>query len=503
MGDRSNHRATLRSGGMALPGVSDLLCQGGDDRIRLKNDGANSYGFSPSAIGLDVLEFSASTSSTVSHRAFEHIETIWRGLVDQLSSRPADEVYAEHVRSLRVRLLDALGLMGQGAERPEVILSPSGTDAHQIAAQLHAISEARPTTLIMMDPAETGSGVRDAMARGAPDARIETIGLRHADTTLRTAEAVEADVEARLVQAVRQGRRVLLVAVLGSKTGLIAPRLDRLAALSRRYPLDLTVLIDACQMRTDPSVLAYALREGFLVCITGSKFLTGPAFSAALLISVDRAARWKQDVRYGLGVASSLRQDWPGGWATGQLDSGANFGLLLRWEAALSELAAFQNLDPFWRAAFYAELAQAVQTALAQSSILSPVDIRLDRPSLPDLKDAWDRSPTVFPFCIRAPLGGAHDYMSLEALKALHGQLMRVLPDGRAGVRLGQPVVCGQDAHGPIGALRLAASARLAVAASLFGARSVIGAAVDALRRVEALALAGRVAPDRGDGVAS
>lgn len=486
MSETANQQTMFPPAGAVLPDVSQLLSQGGDQRIEMKPNGVNAYGFSPVAIGLDVLEFSASTSSTLSLPAFERLQDLRAELIEARASAPDDQVYQDRAERLRDRLLDSLGLAGRRHQRPEVILSPSGTDVHQIAAQLHALSDPRPTTIIMIDPVETGSGVYDALKRGAPQAQIVTVALRQPDTRLRTDEAVQADIEALLVQSIRQGRRILLVAVVGSKTGLVAPGADWLASLTRRYPLDLSVLLDACQMRHMPSFLGKALGEGYFVAVSGSKFLSGPAFSAALLVPVDRAVSLKRNPLIGSGVASTLRQDWPKDWATERLPSGANFGLLLRWEAALSELAAFHALDGYWKAQFYAALAEAVQAVLADSAVLSPVEIGSGADA--QTEEAWDQSPTIFPFTVRAAAGSGRDYLSIEALKALHMQLMQAQPDGTAGVRLGQPVVCGHDAHGPIAALRLAASARLAVAASLYGADHVIDAAVAALRRVEAMA---------------
>jgi hypothetical protein len=84
--------------------------------------------------------------------------------------------------------------------------------------------------------------------------------------------------------ALAQGRRVLLVLADVSKTGLIAPSLACVTALQRRWPDALDILVDACQFRLAPATLRAYLIHNFMIALTGSKFLTGPTFSGALLI---------------------------------------------------------------------------------------------------------------------------------------------------------------------------------------------------------------------------
>jgi len=59
-----------------------------------------------------------------------------------------------------------------------------------------------------------------------------------------------------------------------------------------------------------------------MLCITGSKFFGGPAFSGALLVPAKVA---RKSGRF-------------------PMEEAPNFGLLLRWEAALASLRAFRAL---------------------------------------------------------------------------------------------------------------------------------------------------------------
>ena len=139
------------------------------------------------------------------------------------------------------------------------------------------------------------------------------------------------------------GRRVLLILMDVSKTGLISPSPACALDLKRLYPEQVEVFVDACQLRLAPSTLRAYLEADCMVALTGSKFMTGPTFSAALL-APDGVARRLSAHRLPMTLAShTARADWPQGWPGSEaLPEGANFGLALRWQAALDEMA------PFW-----------------------------------------------------------------------------------------------------------------------------------------------------------
>ena len=116
------------------------------------------------------------------------------------------------------------------------------------------------------------------------NASVLSVPLRLVDGAPRALADVDAEVSVKVDAAVSSGGRVLLVMVDQSKTGLIAPSSACVAGLHRRHGGCVEVLVDACQLRLAPTALRDYLRQGFMVAVTGSKFLTGPSFSAALLL---------------------------------------------------------------------------------------------------------------------------------------------------------------------------------------------------------------------------
>src|SRR5262249_61624503 len=113
------------------------------------------------------------------------------------------------------------------------------------------------------------------------------------------------------------------------------------------------------------SLRAY-LEHGFMVAITGSKFLAGPTFSGALLVPRTLARKLRRQPLPPAFGAYSTRAEWPRGWtASRSLPDTANYGLLLRWEAALEELRAFGGIPEHEIAAFLLRVAGTVQARLA------------------------------------------------------------------------------------------------------------------------------------------
>lgn len=237
-----------------------------------------------------------------------------------------------------------------------------------------------------------------------------------------------------------------------------------------------------------------------MVALTGSKFLTGPTFSGALLIPAFTARRMRQrPLPRGLSAYSS-RADWPADWGpAAALDSTANFGLLMRWEAALQELRAFRAVADERITHFLRTFAQAITARLQDDPLFGPLPVPLlDRGAIGEV-DAWDRIPTIFPFLMFHPADGAKERRPLNRDQTM--QVYRLLqvdvPEQRSDIdadlaalrcQVGQPVACGECDGVPVSALRVCASARLVVeAAATDNGDAIIQRALAALDKAGAL----------------
>jgi hypothetical protein len=202
-----------------------------------------------------------------------------------------------------------------------------------------------------------------------------------------------------------------------------------------------------------PQTLRAHLARGFLVAVTGSKFLGGPAFSGALLLPDQ--------------LADARPRPEP-----------ASLGLLLRWEAAVTELAIFQRCDPTAVAGLVRRFGEGVEAATAASPNLEPFTAPAPDRRAPD---GWDALATIFSF-LPVRSGQA---LGAGATQALFARLQ--------GARLGQPVAVGARKGRPISVLRLSLSARQ-IAAGLANPRAadaLIGQALATLERTARQVAAG------------
>lgn len=501
--------------------LSQVLFSGGDARLDLDPaTGVSRYGCRPYP-DTDLAAFGSSTASTVSERAYAAAEALWERFA--LAPEPLRARLAQvEMARLRLELIQLCGLSDlQGLD---VLFAPSGTDLHLIVADLFTDRLFGEAVAILPDPAETGSGVPAALtgrhfgaatptgtaveagARVQGLAPLETISvaLRGACGAARPAAAIDAEIEYLAKRMLDQGRQVLLVMVDGSKTGMIAPTpacAERLKAIA---PDRVQVLVDACQFRIAPQTLRAYLDRGFLVAVTGSKFLTGPTFAGALLVPpAASGALARRGICEGLADYCAV-MDWPADWAGSRmLRTDFNLGLMMRWEAALAELRAFQALPNGEVKRLFERFGRLAAERLAEEPALealptADLGVRLGQ------GDAWDSTPTILPFLLRHVRADAEDGVKVGELfnrdetQRVYAALRRPLSprDGcpltaeqRAlPVELGQPVALGVRDGTPISALRLCMSARLTVDALSGGETAMIRRAMDALAKTAEIA---------------
>ena len=482
-----------------------LLTSGGDGRIVLdETSGANRYGCGP-APDAGIRAFGSSTASTISAPAFAAVERLTGRLAEQALREPRGEIYRQELDRIRAKLTALLGVAD--IKGLKTILSPSGTDLHRVALCLTVAGAASPPLVILPEPHETGSGVVVALGgqmgpaaalRAAMGGRrlenalllpqIMTAPSRRPDGSLRAAHQIDEDISTIAAASARMGRKVLLVLMDVSKTGLVSPSVACAQDLKQRFPEQVEVLVDACQLRLAPATIAAYLRHDFMVAVTGSKFMTGPAFSAALLVPPSTLQRLEGQPLPGALRELCARGELPDGWAGAPvLDDRANFGLLLRWEAALEEMRRFAALPPTAVAAFFREFGEAVCERLADDSAFEAVAVRpLERTGLGGAP-CWDRMQTIFPFFLKANgrLMTPVETLGAQRLMGLDLGDWAGWPVAARRSQFGQPVNCGQRDQVPLSALRLCLSARLAVDALAPGGHGGAAVIADALETLD------------------
>lgn len=461
------------------------LTSGGDERLDCEPvTGLNMYGHGPAPRPLD-LAFGSSTASTISASAFAAVGAYHAELLREMEMHPAADIYAREIAKVRMELLHLLGLDG-GSEQVDAVMATSGTDLHLFVAALLAREDDRPLMTITLMGNETGSGVmaaaagRHFMSRVGNDrpvakgeelspgqaTRNTTVAVRNADGTLRSDGEVESELRGLIELARAAGLRCLLVVTDVSKTSLLAPGLETVFRLKARFGAMLDIMIDACQFRVSAATIRAYLAHDFLVALTGSKFLAGPIFSGVLLCPPQLSGRLKQRPLPAALADYCAHADWPEGWvAKDELPHRANFGLLLRWKAALFELERFLKVPEEQVTAVLSAFAEVVHARLERDDAFEPLDTRaIDRNRLGDRSrgSRWDEIPSIFSFYLRNPY--SRGILPAAETAAVYKDLT-VEQDDLAPVRLGQPVRCADFGDKPVSALRICLSAPLIVQA--------------------------------------
>jgi hypothetical protein len=463
----------LRRHWTVLGDTAALMETGGDIRLALDpQTGLNGYGAShrprPWAI-----TFASSTASSSSARGYAAAETARRRATVAFLRGDRRPAIARELETVRRGIARYYGLSPGTA----VVLAASGTDTELLALALaHMAAPERLVKNIVIAPEETGRGVPMA-ARGlhfaidtalganvtfeAPiagfrgDTCFAPVALRQADGGLRAVADVEAELWHLVESGVAAGQKILLHALDVSKTGLLAPRPEFLRAVRAAFP-DADIVVDACQARLSAASVRDYLALDAVVLVTGSKFFTGPPFSGALLLPAPVAARLRTGtLPEGLDAYFGQDDFFAGCPATAVLPETGNFGLALRWHAALAEMRAFGRVPDHQRVKILDGFMAVVQRKIAANPALMLLDI-------PDLErgfEDWEGRKSIMSFLLRGPDG---QWLSPVQARAVYLWLNADLspwiaaPAAARICHIGQPVRIGAA-----GALRVAAGARL------------------------------------------
>ena len=461
---------------LAAP-VEHLVTHGGDARIRIDpRTGRNGYGSSARPVRGEI-SFGSSTATCISADAYASVEAMRRSLVG--AALAGSGVSAKAAELERLRLAVARHSGAARVAGASVVLTASGTDAElaTLALALALAQDGRPITSIVISPEETGSGVPhatlgrhfstetalggavtlatpiDCFGTGRVDSMA--VAIRDASGLQRPAAEIGAEVARHCEAAIAAGRRVLLHVLDAAKTGIGAPALADVMALTERYGDAIDVVVDACQARLGQDAIAAYLACGWLVQITGSKFWGGPPFSGALLVPASMRGRKPELAPL---AAYMTRHDWPDAFAASRLalPDQQNLGLMARWNAAITEAERLAALSEGQRIELARQFTGLVEDELQRHPELLPVaGAPFDRAPFCS-NDPWAGVRTIIPVIPTRINGGVRQALTLDEAKRLH----KALANGpEQPIHLGQPVKLGQTA-----AVRICASGRTILA---------------------------------------
>lgn len=372
--------------------VETVLVSNSDSRLRVDPvTGKNKYGTTPRPRP-EAVHFSSSTASSISDYGFLYCDVLRRDLLNHVLDTGVG------IGDTRAALCQAIvqelcELCEIPTELVDGVIAPSGTDTELLAVLLaRAAAPSERLVNILISPEETGRGVKlagaglyfdDESATGAPIAKGDPVwpgaGIDVVEIPLRDKAGAclpAADLDARFLAAGRAaldaGGRVLAHVLIGSKTGLDGPSVAAVEALQDLTPDRVDVVVDACQMRVDYAELGQCLARGWMVQVSGSKSLTGPPFSGALLMPADYRAR-AETVHRLMRPGLCYPEDWSGWWAgrVGHSEAPPEFGAPMRWLPALMETRLLDHVPLALREVALERFRSEVTDRLAGSPVLN------------------------------------------------------------------------------------------------------------------------------------
>jgi len=477
--------------------VASLLAMGGDNRLTLDNHtGLNAYGCSsrprPWAI-----TFSSCTASSISGLAFQHAEWLRQDLLEFADEdKLIDQGRLEHqqIREEIKILLELDSIRGT-----EVVLASSGTDAELHALYFAMCHSSMPIRNILISSTEIGSGTvfaaggehfdsstplgpivtKGEPVAGFPCERVEVsvVELRHEDGNLLSLEELGTAATRLVKESIANGQRVLIHLLDCSKTGIGGPTFTVAKQLHSANPELVDVVVDAAQTRITNYSLHQFLREEFMIIISASKFFTGPPFAGALIVPPKLAVRVATAEALPSGLKDySTKYEFPLEWdsLTASLESILNFGLLMRWRAALWEMKAFYEVDLATKMSIISKFGDKIIDMIGQNPDL---DLIMAPPPLrehPTGSVQWDQLPSIFTFTVNREVDSKRKPLTYDnariAYRIINMDATHLLPMEasdreyelmRKRCHIGQPVRIPTHSGEWIGALRIAAGARL------------------------------------------
>lgn len=339
-----------------------MLMSGGDTRLVIdKKKLLNQYGCRPFPRP-EAFSFSSSTASSISNFSFNMMQNIRINLIFNALNESSNETCNQVLKDIKFKLSNYLG----GGNK-KIILAPSGTDIALFFSGLFNKFNGGRVQHLLVGADETGSGVplalqgmhfapltasnvkvsKGELIDGYINRKIKKINVKDANGTIKIKNQLDKEVDAAVKSIIDKNIIPILHIIDQSKLGIVAPSFSLVEKLSTKYKGKIIFQVDNSQMRMKKEkVLEYMKMDSCFMTITGSKFYTGPPFSGALIFPKNyKDFLNKSKLPSGLKQYFSLDKLNTEAYIEDNLNiNNLNFGLVLRWLAAIEEIKRYENV---------------------------------------------------------------------------------------------------------------------------------------------------------------
>ncbi|WP_147677339.1 hypothetical protein [Algibacter pacificus] len=440
-----------------------LLMAGGDLRLNIDEvELLNKYGCRPFPRP-DAFTFASSTATSVSNFAFDKTDKARSILIKNSLKHGFKQSTIEFSELLKQNLRKIFGIN----EACEIIFSPSGTDSSLQVAAITQIITNKEITHVLVASDETGSGVPAALKgchfenntalnypitkgdklEGFRDVDLIKVPFRDENGQLKTTDQLDDEVFKAISETNKLGKHIVLHVMDHSKLGYQSPSEKMMKNLDTLKDLSIQVIIDAAQLRLDPTDVQCYLDNGYIVSITGSKYFTGPPYSGALIFPKNvtkTIVSTKKMLPEGLTKYYNY-SDWPTSWvcSTG-LSDGFNYGSYMRWNAAIVEMDRYFKTPILYRNMGIEMFCNFVEDSIKEAVFLEPVYANEIRTNTYNDKEFGIRNiRTIFPFFILKD----NEALPINQVKKLYTLLNSDLSAKFEGAPLEIIRLAGQKCH--------------------------------------------------------
>lgn len=327
-----------------------MITHGGDERIDILENGLNRYNVNPVQTK-SVLNRSSCTCSPLTPDAYRAAKK----LHEKLDPNTFDLTLKKHSDTIK-ELLNY-----DGFDRFDVFFAPSGSDLcyYQLLFS-RLIHPDKDIFNFITCPEEIGSGSNLALSgryfsnRNQFGTKVpkyskldESLDVECLSFPARDTRGRIIDHKKELIEAIfnKTGTHAINAnLVIGSKSGI-----ENNITIISETPDNVLWTVDLCQFRASKKTINGLIGMNCCVMITGSKFYQGPPFSAALLVPKTISNKFNN---YEFNTISPFgnifsKHDIPSEFEKLRmhLPDYRNYGLLLRWEAAIAEMKPFATLN--------------------------------------------------------------------------------------------------------------------------------------------------------------
>ena len=278
-------------------------------------------------------------------------------LYESLDSETFAETRQRHIEDIK-------GLISfEGCDRFDVFFAPSGSDlCYYPLLFSKLIHPERSIFNVITCPEELGSGsiaafdgkfycsenqFGESVVKGEPI--DDSFVIDRSEFSARDSDGNIINHRVALLETIQEkynSHSVIANLVIGSKSGI-----ENNVSIVAHTPEDVLWTIDLCQFRASRTLINGLIGMNCCVMLTGSKFYQSPPFCAVLLVPKTVSQRFGKVDPSSVKAFSKVlsRHDIPLEFPEirEHLTDFRNYGLLLRWEAALAEMKAIGKLDTY------------------------------------------------------------------------------------------------------------------------------------------------------------